>query len=470
MPGRRWLRPLSIRTRLTLWYGALLLAILAGMGVLSYRVLAWSLVRDVDVSIRAVAEVIRATGQARTSFLINPAPEELREILGSRFLDTFFQLLDPEGEPGRRSLRLSGPLPLSADARRNAARGRETFETVVLPPEEHVRLVTLPVRREGRPAGLVQVGMTLTAVDAALFRYLQILLALFPIGLALAVAGGAWIARRALAPVRAMARQAREITAENLTRRVPRRGAEDELDYLADTLNVVLARLEAAFAELRRFTADAAHELRTPLTALKGGLEVALRHPRSAEAYERTLRGSLDEVNWLIRLAEDLLLLSRATAGAGLARARVELEPLLLDGLDVGLRLADGTGVMVGAGAVEPAAVLGDATALRRLLLILVENAVKYTPEGGLVELSLTRAGDEVCLAVRDTGIGIDRADAARVFEPFVRLDDARSRETGGAGLGLAIARSIAVAHGGRITLDSAPKEGSAFTVHLPAA
>ena len=470
MPGRRWLRPLSIRTRLTLWYGALLLAILAGMGVLSYRVLAWSLVRDVDVSIRAVAEVIRATGQARTSFLINPAPEELREILGSRFLDTFFQLLDPEGEPGRRSLRLSGPLPLSADARRNAALGRETFETVVLPPEEHVRLGTVPGRRDGRPAGLVQVGMTLTAVDAALFRYLQILLALFPIGLALAVAGGAWIARRALAPVRAMARQAREITAENLTRRVPRRGAEDELDYLADTLNVVLARLEAAFAELRRFTADAAHELRTPLTALKGGLEVALRHPRSAEAYESTLRGSLDEVNWLIRLAEDLLLLSRATAGAGLARARVELEPLLLDGLDVGLRLADGTGVMVGAGAVERAAVLGDAPALRRLVLILVENAVKYTPEGGLVELSLTRAGDEVCLAVRDTGIGIDRADAARVFEPFVRLDDARSRETGGAGLGLAIARSIAVAHGGRITLDSAPKEGSVFTVHLPAA
>ena len=470
MPGRRWFRPLSIRTRLTLWYGALLLAILAGMGVLSYRVLAWSLVRDVDVSIRAVAEVIRATGQARTGFLINPAPEELREILGSRFLDTFFQLLDPEGEPGRRSLRLSGPLPLSADAKRNAALGRETFETVVLPPEEHVRLVTLPVRREGRPAGLVQVGMTLTAVDAALFRYLQILLALLPIGLALAVAGGAWIARRALAPVRAMARQAREITAENLTRRVPRRGAEDELDYLADTLNVVLARLEAAFAELRRFTADAAHELRTPLTALKGGLEVALRHPRSAETYEHTLRGSLDEVNWLIRLAEDLLLLSRATAGAGLARARVELEPLLLDGLDVGLRLADGTGVMVGAGAVERAAVLGDAPALRRLLLILVENAVKYTPEGGLVELSLTRAGDEVCLAVRDTGIGIDRADAARVFEPFVRLDDARSRETGGAGLGLAIARSIAVAHGGRITLDSAPKEGSVFTVHLPAA
>lgn len=442
------------------------------MGVLSYRVLAWSLVRDVDSSILAVAEVMRATGQARTGFLINPAPEELREVLGSRLLDTFFQLFDPEGQPGRRSPRLSGPLPLSAQARRNAARGRETFETLMLPPDEHVRVVTLPIRREGRPAGLVQAGMTLAGVDTALDRYLQILLAMFPVGLGLAAVGGAWIAGRALAPVRAMAQQAREITAADLARRVPRRGAEDELDYLADTLNVVLARLEAAFAELRRFTADAAHELRTPLTALKSGLEVALRHPRTAEEHTRTLQASLEEVDRLIRLAEDLLLLSRATAGAGLARRRVELEPLLLEVFDVGLRLADGTGVSVRMGAAEPAAVMGDAPALRRLLLILVQNAVKYTPAGGVIELGLSRtgeAGQEIQVTVRDTGIGIDPADHARIFEPFVRLDEARSRETGGAGLGLAIARSIALAHGGAIALDSAPKAGSVFTVHLPA-
>jgi heavy metal sensor kinase len=439
------------------------------MGVLSYRVLAWSLVWDVDASILAVAEMIRATGQARTGFLPDPAPEELREILGSRLLDTFFQLLDPEGQPGRRSPRLSGPLPLSAEARRNAARGRETFETVTLPRQERVRLVTLPVRREGRPTGLVQVGMALGRVEAALRRYLQILLALVPLGLGLAAVGGAWIAGGALAPVRAMARQAREITAADLTHRIPRRGAGDELDYLADTLNAVLARLDAAFTELRRFTADAAHELRTPLTALKGGLEVALRHPRSAEEYARTIRESLEEVDRLARLAEDLLLLSRTTAGAGLARQRVEVEPLLLDVLDIGLRLARGTGVTVRVGVVEPAAVTGDVTALRRLFLNLVENAVKYTLEGGVVELSLARTGQEVQVGVRDTGIGIDPVDAGRVFEPFVRLDDARSRETGGAGLGLAIARSIALAHGGTITLESAPKAGSLFTVHLPA-
>jgi heavy metal sensor kinase len=440
------------------------------MGVLSYRVLAWSLVRDVDFSILSVAEVLRATGQARAGFLLDPAPEELREILGSELLDTFFQLLDPEGAPGRRSPRLSGPLPLSAEARRNASRGRETFETITLPRQERVRLVTLPVRRDGQPAGLIQVGIVLRRVEAALRRYLQILLALVPVGLGLAAAGGAWIAGGALAPVRAMTRQAREITAEDLARRVPRRGSDDELDYLADTLNAMLARLEAAFGELRRFTADAAHELRTPLTALKGGLEVALRHPRSADEYARTLRESLEEVDRLVRLAEDLLLLSRTTAGAGLARQRVEMEPVLLDVLDTGLRLAGGRGVTVRVGGIEPVAVKGDATALRRLLLNLVENAVKYTPEGGMVELSLTRSGPEVLVRVRDTGIGIDPADAGRVFEPFVRLDDARSRETGGAGLGLAIARSIAVAHGGAIVLDSAPGAGSLFTVRLPAA
>src|SRR5262249_36458339 len=193
-----------------------------------------------------------------------PAPEELREVLGSRLLDTFFQLLDPEGQPGRRSPRLSGPLPLSAQARRNAARGRETFETLMLPQGEHVRVVTLPLRRESRPAGLVRVGMPLAGVDAALTRYLQILLALFPVGLGLAAVGGAWIARRALAPVRAMAQQAREITAADLARRVPRRGAEDELDYLADTLNVVLARLEAALARPPRLTPGAPPATRPP--------------------------------------------------------------------------------------------------------------------------------------------------------------------------------------------------------------
>jgi signal transduction histidine kinase len=482
------LRPLSVRTRLTLWYSALLLATLAGMGALSYEILAWSLLRDTDAAILGVAEVIRATGQGRTGLLRDPAAEgALRDALGSRLLDTFFQLVEPGGQPSRRSPRLTRPLPLSAEARRAARRGRETFESVTLDGGERLRVVTLPARRDGHPAELIQVGMSLGRLQETLRRYLQILLALVPLGVGLAAAGGAGIARIALRPVHDMARRAREITAEDLARRVPGRGAGDELDYLAETLNAMLARLEAAFAELRRFTADAAHELRTPLTALKGGLEVALRHPRSADEYARTLRESLEEVDRLVRLAEDLLLLSRAAAGAGLARRPVEVEPLVLDALDTGLRLARGTGISVRLGAVEPALVVGDAGALRRVLVNLVENAVKYTPPGGVVELGLRREGPPpapagpppaapaaapaagwVAVEVRDSGIGIDPADAGRIFERFVRLDEARSRETGGAGLGLAIARSIARAHGGDITVESALKAGTLFTLRLP--
>jgi heavy metal sensor kinase len=462
----------TIRTRLTFWYTGLLLAILAAIGTVSYRILAWSLARDLDASLVAVAEVIQASGRSRTGLLSEPDAEAvLREILGSALFDKFFQLLDPDGQPGPRSGRLrKSPLPLSVEARRNATHGLRTLETVTLASGEPVRLVTIPALRDGRPVELVQVGMSMTRMEDTLRRYLQVLLALVPVGVGLAAVGGAFIARKALAPVDAMARQARRITAEDLAERIPRRAAGDELDYLAETLNDMLGRLEAAFAQMRRFTADAAHELRTPLTALRGGLEVALRAPRSAEEYARVLRDSLEEVDRLTRLAEDLLLLSRTAAGGGLTRVPVELEPLLLDVLEVGIRLARGTGVTARLGEATPATVLGDASALRRLLVNLVENAVKYTPAGGAVELSLTTAGGIAVVAVRDTGIGIEPAAVDRIFQPFVRLDEARSRETGGAGLGLAIARSIAVAHGGTLTVESTPGRGSRFVLRLPTA
>ena len=221
---------------------------------------------------------------------------------------------------------------------------------------------------------------------------------------------------------------------------------------------------------MQRFTADAAHELRTPLTALRGGIEIALRAERSPDEYRRVLVSSIEEVDQLIRLAEDLLLLSRSTVGLTTSRQPVDLEPLCLDALELGVRLAKGKGVTVSMGATAPAVVQGDGSALRRALLNLVDNAVKYTPAGGSVVISLERARDRVALVVEDTGIGIDPADVRRIFEPFVRLDTGRSRDTGGSGLGLAIARSIVVTHGGALEVDSRPGGGSRFTIQLPTA
>lgn len=214
---RCWRRPLSIRTRLTLWYSGLLLLGLVVIGALSYQVLAWSLARDVDASLLAVAQVIRDTGHARTGFLREPDPEGVfRQVLGGELLDKFFQLLDPQGQPNRRSARLGNrALSLSAEARRNATRGARTFETAPLAGGERVRVLTIPVLHDGRPVEFIQVGMSLVRVEDATRRFLQLLFVLVPLGVGLAAAGGAWIARAALAPVGEMAHRARRISAED---------------------------------------------------------------------------------------------------------------------------------------------------------------------------------------------------------------------------------------------------------------
>jgi len=305
--------PLSIRARLTIWYAGALLAILAVVSALSYSVLRWSLLQQVDASLATVAQIVRETDELGAGG--SEVERAIRELLGPGFADQFFQFLDPEG----RSRFRSGPpptaaLPLSPEARDNAARGLRTFETVEDPRGGPLRLLTVPVLRSGRSVEIIQVSAPLARTREALARYLTTLLALVPVAVALGAAGGAVLAGRALRPVREMSGAARQITAEDLHRRLAHRGSDDEIDHLADTLNAMLAGLESAFAQSRRFSADAAHELRTPLTALKGEMEVALRAARSPEEYRRVLGSSLEEVEHLIRLVEDLLLFSRSAA------------------------------------------------------------------------------------------------------------------------------------------------------------
>jgi heavy metal sensor kinase len=461
-------RPLGLRARLTLWYGGVLLAILVVFSVVSYAALRWTLLGEVDSTLLVVAQVVRDTGYPRAGAPGDPEAR-IRALLGPDFFDQFLSLLDPEGESDPEvPTRGSRPLPLSAIARSNARRGQPTFETAELDPGESARILTMPVMRGGQLERLVQVGIPLRRTRDALNGHLRTLLALVPLALGLATVGGALVARQALSPVGVMSRTARRITAEDLTERIPPRGAGDELDHLAETLNAMLARLETAFMQVRRFAADAAHELRTPLTALRGELEVGLRAERSPEEYRRVLRSALESVVGLVKLAEDLLELSRASAGGSARSEPVEIEALVLEAVDTGARLAQGRGVTVRVGDVIPVVVTGDSLALGRALLNLVDNAVRYTPAGGKVEIS-TRSGDGwVELSVQDSGPGIAPGDAERVFQPFVRLDTGGAGETEGTGLGLAIARSIVVAHGGTLMLESTPGAGSRFTIRLP--
>ena len=466
---------MTIRTRLTLWYTAILFAILVVISGLSYSLLAWSLTKDLDASLLAVGQIVRDVGWDPVETPLGGAEAAVRGILGPEFYDRFFRLVDPDGQPRARSTFFGGQAPpLSSSAQRDALRGEPTFESVRLATGESARLLTLPVLRDGHLVQIIQVGIPLQRAQQTLRHYVQTLLVLVPVGLVLAATGGALTARAALARLDTISRAARRISAEDLGERLPRDGTGDELDHLAETLNGMLGRLDAAFAEIRRFSADAAHELRTPLTALRGGLEVALRSERTAAQYREVLASSLEDVERLVRLAEDLLLLTRSSAGAGTKAGAVDLEPLALDVFDTALRLAAGRGVTVrlaegfpGAGESQ-LAVTGDGMALRRAILNLTENAIKYTPAGGTVELALRRDDGFAVFAVRDSGMGIAAAELERIFDPFVRLDAARTRETGGAGLGLAIARSIVVAHGGTLTADSAVGAGSVFTIRLP--
>jgi heavy metal sensor kinase len=461
----------SIRARLTLWYTSLLTVTVLILGGTAYGLLGYSLARDLDRALQGVA-VTLAEQPARGSAPPIPADIEaiFRRFFGFSPWDRYVERRHPwsDREPQEPPPR-SGRLPLSANARNRAATGLETFETLEGLGPYPVRVLTQPVREAGRVTSLIQVGMSLESVVVTRRRFLLVMAAVLPLAL-LCAGGGGWIlAQRALRPVDRMIEAARRISAEHLDERLEPPGSGDELDRLAATLNDMLGRLDVAFQQIRQFSADASHELQTPLTILKGELEVALRAPRSAEEYQRVLTSALEEGERIARLVEGLLLLSRADAGV----LRMDRQPLDLGELVTEVSadarvLAEARGVALNLGAVAPVSIHGDRDHLRRLLLNLVDNGIKYTPTGGRVTLTLQRDGEWAALHVADTGIGLAAEEQERIFQRFYRTPEAVSQAEAGSGLGLCIARSIAEAHGGRIELQSASGCGSTFTVFLP--
>jgi heavy metal sensor kinase len=291
------------------------------------------------------------------------------------------------------------------------------------------------------------------------------------IGLACAAVMGRWLAGRALVPLAQLAHATRAIDVTNLRHRLSVRGANDELDEVAVAFNQALARVEHAVDEMRQFSAALAHELRTPLAVLRGETELALnRHGLPADLRTR-LESQLDEFDRLTRLINQILTLARAEGGEiVLARAAIDLVALAQTVVEQLEPVAEASQVALHCDAAQPVSVTGDAGWLERLLLILLDTAIKYTPAGGHVTVQLAREPSRATLAVRDTGVGIAAEAVPHVFERFYRADPARSREdAAGAGLGLALAKWIVDRHGGTIDVASRPGAGSTFTVHLPA-
>jgi len=300
---------------------------------------------------------------------------------------------------------------------------------------------------------------------------LRVYFAIFcPLVLVAAGLLGHLFVRRALAPVEEIRRQAERISRANVSERVPEPGSKGEFSDLARTFNEMLERLDRAFQDLQNFAADAAHELRTPLANLRAEIETAIQGASSPEDTRTTLASLAEEVARMSRIVTDLFTLAKIDMRQyALQRERVRLKPLLDEARETWEAAAAHRRIEIRSegGDVE---VAGDPVALRRVLMNLVENAVKYNREGGRVTLSLDRHDGHVRIRVADTGIGIPPEHLPRLFHRFYRVDKARSRESGGAGLGLAICKSFVEAHEGRIEVSSSPGQGTTFTVELPVA
>ncbi|CAB5088834.1 Two-component system sensor histidine kinase [Olavius algarvensis associated proteobacterium Delta 3] len=461
----------SIGTRLTLWYTAVLTLTFVLLGIATYGLLSYGLSREVDNALDGVAQALASQARDRsTPFLPPDVDAAFRRFFGFSPMDRYFDMRDPRGRPDpQQKPNTSEPLPLSREAAQRAAQGLPTFETFTNTSKDPVRVVTMPVVDSGRVINLVRVGMSLESVVRTKRQFLYSLAAMLPLALILAGGGGMLLARRALRPVDQMATTARRISGEDLSGRLDEPGSGDELDRLAVTLNAMLERLDIAFQQIRQFSAAASHELQTPLTILKGELEVALRAERTPAEYKDVLTSALEEIDRISDLVEGLLLLSRSDAGMfRMAHRRMDLAQVVMEVYERAAILAQKQGVVLDLGRMEACTVEGDPEWLHRLMLNIVDNAIKYTPEHGKVTVSLFQDDTWAVIDILDTGIGLSTEEQERIFNPFYRTGKAAAGKEKGAGLGLSIASSIAQAHGGRIDVDSRPGEGSTFHIRLP--
>ncbi len=341
-------------------------------------------------------------------------------------------------------------------------------------PEGPIRFRVRRLPRDGSGVGAVVTAAPTSDVPFGPAQLLRSIAVVSPMILLGSLALGYWQAGRGLRPLKQMTEELEAITdGRSLHRRLPVAGAaRDEVSRLGVTVNGMLARLEQSFASLRRFTADASHELKTPLMVFRAGVERALTHPGTPPESLEALDETLEQINQMSELVDGLLTLARADEGrAPLALEQHDVAALVTEAAETAEILGAETGVAVSVERpTEPVILEVDPSRIRQLLLNLVTNAVKYTPAGGRVRLGLEDRGWEVAITVADTGVGVAAGDLPHIFDRFWRADVARSRtgDRAGAGLGLAITKWIAEAHGGAITVQSRPNRGTTFIVTLP--
>lgn len=443
----------SIRGALLFWYGVLLAAVVAGFGGVLYYKMRRSLFREVDSRLLAHAQVLAGALERSEGgrYGLSLSGDYARVFSSGGRQSPYYAIWDEAGNGIDRSRpEFEIPRPEVPGAR-DRARSRE-------------------VAVRGAQGAWILVGQRVSGVREKLRELVGAIAGAGAGVLLLALAGGWFLAGRALGPIRKITEAAEAISESNLSRRIDLAATETELGRLARTLNGTFERLERAFSRQTRFTADASHELRTPLSVILTQAELALRRERSPEEYREALAACLRAAQRMKAVVEGLLTLARADAGMlVLKRERVDLRKLLEETAAMLGPLALERRVAVAVSA-EAVAVAGDPDRLREAVTNLISNAIRYNREGGRVDVTLQAVPGEAVIMVADTGVGIPEKDRPHLFERFYRVDPARSREAGGTGLGLSITKWIVEAHGGVISFTSREGEGTTFVVRLPAA
>jgi heavy metal sensor kinase len=463
-----WWRPSSVRVRLTLWHVAALLSVLVVYAFGVYGFVGRSLVADLD---RQLEEDL---DRAENSFSRGPDGSLVWQFADRDTADAAEEADDgpwmvvwqPDGRLLYRTQ--NAPAGMSTPPSPAAGRGQEFTSVARAHGSSPLRSLTAPQDVAG-VAAIVRVARAETRVRHELTGLMTVLLLGLPLAGVLAGIGGYLVARRALAPVDRMSSAARAITASRLGNRLPVENPDDELGQLAVTFNETFGRLEKAFDQLRRFTADASHEMRTPLTALRTVGEVGLRQQRSEPEYREMVGSMLEEADRLSQLVESLLTLARADGGhVRLARERLDLSEVAREVADHLGALAEDKRQAIAVDAGAPVMVEADRVVLRQAVINLLDNAIKYTPVDGRIRVAVSERAGEAWLEVHDSGPGIPAQHRARIFDRFYRIDKGRSRDAGGIGLGLSIARWAVEVHGGRIEVETPAAGGSVFRIVLP--
>ncbi|MBS0377716.1 MAG: HAMP domain-containing protein [Proteobacteria bacterium] len=454
----------SLSVRLVAWYAGVLTLVFVLLGALTYLFLRHyldaNLIDNQARRARQIADTLIAQAQPPGEAQLGA---EVERLYSPEANDRFIRIT----RAGGAVVYVSGPPkdaqfdPLQVPAAAGSGRGGK-----LLLPGGSLLVAAAEARSPQGTLYRVEVGTAGAASEATLRRVLVMLAIGLPLAVAAAVAGGFVLVRRALLPVEYIALKAEQISQHNLSERLPVERSGDEIEQLSVSLNSMIARLEDALRSTKQFVADASHELRTPLTVMRGELEALAQDPGLGGEERERLGSVLEEVDRLAEIVEGLLSLSRLDAGESASDwGRVDLGALAADTADQMSLLALDKRISLVCEAAPRVHVDGDRARLKQVIVNLLDNAIKYTPPGGSVHLGVHAAHDQAVLEVRDTGIGIPPEALADVFKRFYRVDEARSREPGGAGLGLSIVKAICAAHGAQVEVTSGTGAGSTFCV-----